>query len=244
MSTTTDEMYRACAMFLDPAGSSLWDRLSAGAGYQSRDGGHPSAKSRPPATLSVVALTIDVTTAVRESVLDLVGLPSASLRLDLSRVLGEIDSRQDLDLIEWWTTSLVVWSQRAAQLLGQSRVLLKELRGAACPYCSARVVRVRADGEDWIRPAIVVDWDSDDLTDAHSVHSLHCRACDAQWLRGVELDELIARTMRANLTLAVLTLDDEENEPDLLPLAQVEVVACEGRTGGVSPVQPSPSSQY
>jgi hypothetical protein len=137
---------------------------------------------------------------------------------------------------------LVDWTQRASQMLGQSRTLLRELRGAACPYCAATTIKTCDAGEWFIRPAIVVDWDSDDLDDVYQVHSLHCRACDAQWLRGVELDELIARTMRANLTLAVLTLDDADDPPDLLPYTQVGVVAYEGRTGGVSRHRQSPSS--
>jgi hypothetical protein len=230
---TTDELYAACSAFVDPAGSSLWDRLSAGASYQSRDGGHASAKSRPPATLSLVALVIEASTAVRESTLDLVGTVTNDLRVDLSYLLGELDTRADDDLIDWWCSSLVDWTQRASQMLGRSRVLLRELRGAVCPYCSAQVVRTRVEREWFSRPAIVVDWDSDELDDVYQVHSLHCRACDAQWLRGVELDELIARQMRANLALAVLTFEDTDNPPDVL-------VACEGRTGGVSPVRQSP----
>lgn len=237
-----DEMYRACSSFIDPHGSSLWDRLSSGAGYQSREGGHAVAKSRPPATLNAVALVIDATAAVRESALDLLGCSTGNVRGDLASVLGEIDTRNDGDLIDWWTGALNDWAMRASQLLGQSRVLLKELRGASCPYCSARVVRARIDGEWFIKPAIVVDWDTDDLADHHQVHSLHCRACDAQWLRGVELDELIARTMRANLTIAVLTLDDDDYPADLLPLTQVGVLLCEGRTGGVSPGWQSPEA--
>lgn len=242
--TAIDEMYSACSAFVDPVGSSLWDRLSAGASYHSRDGGHASPKSRPPATLSIVALVIEASTAVRETTLDLVGQLSGDLRVDLSLMLGELDSRCDDDLIDWWTSALDDWARRAGQMLGRSRTLLRELRGTSCPYCSARVARMRTDGEWWIRPAIVVDWDSDDLDDVYQVHSLHCRSCDAQWLRGVELDELIARTMRANLTLAVLTLDDEDSSPDLLSYTQVGMVACEGRTGGVSPVRlPSQSAR-
>lgn len=243
--SSLDEMYAACSALIDPRGTSLWDRLRVGAGYQSRDGGHPSAKSRPPASLSVVALVLDVTKAVQESALDLVGRLDVDTRDDLCNVLAEIDTRQDVDLIEWWTTSLNDWALRASQLLGHSRVLLRELRGAACPYCDRRTVRSRIDGEWVSKPSIIVDWDSDDLNDVYTIHSLHCRSCNAQWLRGVELDELIASTMRANLTLAVLTLDDdEENRADLLAYSQVDVLASQGRTGGVSLVRRSPTAGY
>lgn len=181
-----------------PEGVSLWDRLSASSGRMPAGNGHPSAKSRPPATLTVVVLVMEVTVAARESAYDLAGRVEADVPGNLALVVQAIRGHPNTeDLGCWWSDALADWTARARLALGQTPSLIRAVYGATCPVCARTVARVRLNGETLRVPAIGIDW-VDDGSDGFEVHSVHCRACGLSWLRGLDLDELIDRMWLTN----------------------------------------------
>lgn len=188
-----------------PDGLSLWDRLSSASGQLGGRNGRPSAKSRPPATLTVVVLVMDVTAAAREGALDLTGRLGADVPGNLALVVDAVPRHPHRDdLTDWWAAALGDWTERARLALGQTPALLRAVYGAHCPVCAARTARVRVNGEALRVPAIGVDW-ADDGDEQYRVATVHCRACGVTWLRGLDLDELIDRMLLTNIGNEVLS---------------------------------------
>jgi len=177
---------------------SLWDALSTATGQHVAGSGHPTAKSRPPATLAGVALVIDITTAAREGADDLAGRIYANVPSNLYAIVDALSISPDDDLISWWTDASNEWATRARSILGQSSELTISLHGARCPYCGAVSVRQRQGGEWWVIPAIHIEWDITQTVADYQVNSIVCRSCDARWLRGPELDRLAADALARN----------------------------------------------
>jgi len=193
-----------------PAERSLWERLSLASGTRPLGTGSPVAKSRPPVTLAVVALVMDVTGAAREGAVDLSGRAVGDAAANLRAITGALaegmdHGSPDLDLIGWWTDAVMDWTSRARTVLGQGPTL-RALRGAECPHCGASIARVRQEGEWWLVPAIAVTWIETAGDDMFSVHALHCRGCGAEWLRGVDLDYLIRSMITTNISSETLAL--------------------------------------
>jgi hypothetical protein len=205
-------LVRAVGALIEPGEvdtRSLWDRLSGATGVHVQGSGHPTAKSRPPATLACVALVIDITRAAREGAEDLAGRVFASVPSNLYAIVDALDLRPDDDLIDWWADSSNEWTNRARMILGQTPQLLASMHGAVCPYCRATTVRSKHQGEWWVIPAIHVQWDSSDtVAQEYQIHSVHCRACNARWSRGTELDALVDQVIRNNYASETQALTD------------------------------------
>lgn len=167
----------------------LWPRLALANG-EVRGSGQPSHKSRPPATLAVVALVMDVTAAAREGADDLLGRMHATTPDNLLGVVYALGQRPDPDLIAWWTTAATDWTHRARVLLGEEPNLTRDVYGAQCPCCDAMFVVLATEGEHRLTPAIGVVW-QEQATQQYEVHLVHCRACSATWARGEDLDQLV-----------------------------------------------------
>lgn len=188
----------------DEIGSqSLWDRLNRSSGQRASVAGDHSPKSKPPATLAVVALVIEISGAAREGADDLAGRVYPSVPSNLYAIVDALDLNPNDDLVSWWTEASDDWTQRARQVLGQTPNLMMRLHGARCPYCAATTFVKRQAGETWQLPAISVEWDQTQPIGEYRVRALHCRACDARWLRGVELDNLVCDMLSRNHQLDI-----------------------------------------
>lgn len=170
----------------------LWPKLTTATGV--RGAGQPSHKSRPPATLSVVALVMEITTAAREGAEE-VGMTYRDPLRNLRVVEFTLRSESDTDLTQWWLESVHDWTRRARVLLGFEPVLPHQQYGAKCPYCSATVATIRDAGETWKVPAIGVTW-AEQPFETWCVQSVFCRACGAEWTRGTDLDQLVSMMLR------------------------------------------------
>jgi hypothetical protein len=179
----------------------LWPRLQTATG--GRGIGQPSHKSRPPATLSVVSLVMEVTAAAQESALDVAGHAYPDTTRNLLGIAEALTRNPIPDLVTWWTDAIREWTQRARTLLGLVPELPRWVHGGQCPYCLALVAIVNQDGESWVIPAIGVSW-SERPGDEWEVHSLHCRACGVSWTRGQDLDQLVI-LMLSNQSREVLS---------------------------------------
>lgn len=181
----------------------LWPRLQTATGL--RGAGQPSHKSRPPATLSVVSLVVDITLAAREGAQDLANHVDPDTPTNLELIAGALIERPDPDLVDWWTSATIEWTHRARIVLGIVRELPRWVHGARCPSCRAMVATHRQDGETWAIPAIGVTW-AECGDDQWEVTALHCRACGGTWARGTDLDQLVV-TMLANQALPILAVN-------------------------------------
>lgn len=167
----------------------LWPRLAVASG-ESKGNGHPSHKSRPPATLAVVALVMDVTVAAREGCLDLTGRAHASTPQNLLGVVHGLTEDPSEDQADWWTGAAIEWTHRARVLLGEEPNLTRDVYGARCPHCQSVFTVQRTEGEDRLTPAVGVIW-RELQPDHWEVHMVHCRACSSTWARGEDLDYLV-----------------------------------------------------
>jgi Zn-finger nucleic acid-binding protein len=200
--TEVGALTRAIDSLVKPSASSLWDHLTTTAGRPPPGGGQRARKSRPPATLSIVALTMDISAAAREGACDLAGRARPDAPTNLRAIAEALSRRPDDDLTDWWTGAVVEWVHRARHVLGETPSLVRWVYGAACPFCRASVALVRHNAEVLSVPAIAVDWvegDDAEVADEYRVIAVHCRACGVTWSRGGELDRLVEMMLRTNV---------------------------------------------
>lgn len=180
----------AAGGLLDAVGDlvELWPRLVTATG--GRGIGQPSHKSRPPASLTVVTLVMDVTIASREGAQELARRIWPDTRDNLRAVAGVLTRVPDQDMIDWWTGAIIDWTGRARTVLGYQPELPRWVHGAQCPFCRATVAHSQQDGEAWVVPAIGVQW-VEHSPEQWEVQAVHCRACGAQWTREINLHLLV-----------------------------------------------------
>lgn len=170
----------------------LWPSLNTSVG--SPGIGQPSHKSRPPATLSVVALVMEVSGAAIECVKELTGKFNREPMVNLRIIAAYLQRQPVVDLIEWWTAAVADWLRRARLLLGYQPVLPHQQYGAACPYCSMSVAVVHEAGEAWRVPAIGLTWIEHEY-ESWQLQSVYCRNCGAEWVRGIDLDQMVTAVL-------------------------------------------------
>lgn len=179
----------------------LWPRLQTVTGAPGA--GQPSHKSRPPATLTVVALVMEVAGAAREGALDLAHQVHRDTVRNLQCVCTALQQQPDHDLVEWWTGAVLDWTRRARLVLGYDPALMRHVYGAACPHCGATMVDAQQDGQRVRIPAIGIAWDG--AGDEWVVHNVHCLGCGNAWARGQDLDTLVLTILAHNTTREVMT---------------------------------------
>lgn len=183
----------------------LWPLLSVSAS-SARGIGQPSHKSRPPATLSAVALAMEISAATAETVRELTQTFTREPMRNLRRIAAALRGRPNADLISWWSEAVADWVKRARELLGYQPILPHQQYGAACPNCHATVAVVREAGESWNVPAIGMTWTEQEF-ESWVIHSVYCRNCGIDWTRGVDLDRLLdlLATMQSEQSLSIPT---------------------------------------
>lgn len=105
---------------------------------------------------------------------------------DLRQLAAVIVTNGDQQLVDHWVGRYRGWvSQAAAALTADDEsVDVRGVRGHACPTCRALWVTSVRDRETFRDPALVISF-----RDGQVLH-ITCRACEAGWWRGEDVDQL------------------------------------------------------
>lgn len=190
---------------------SLWVQLEGAVAY-SGNGGSAVAKSKPPITTGVVALIIEISTATTETATELAGESRRNVPANLRAIAATFVGKPDIDLLDWWVTSVKDWVRQARVLLRLDPDRPKWARGTRCPDCGADTATAQQDGETVRTPALSISWSAPEGSrDQHHadsewhVRAIECRACSAVWWRGADLDQLVTDMLLANQTKETMT---------------------------------------
>jgi hypothetical protein len=178
---------------------SVWAQLLSSSQWGSGAGGTQRFGSRPVISTGVVALVIEVESAVTEACLELVGGVRRDIPEGLRAVCATI---KDDDQVDWWAGKLRDWTAQARGHLRLDPDRPRSARGARCPACKATDAQIRSDGETVRMPALAIAWVGPEDDDYHAdsewrVRAVECRACHTAWWRGAGMDSLIEAMMAA-----------------------------------------------
>lgn len=163
----------------------LLDQLARlGEGGEIGQGGSGKPGSKPPVAIDVLALRLDIRSAIRDAISSVLSVKTerpigtaAQLRFIVHHVI-------DADECDRWTELLTTWARRINDLSGAERPRMRALP-IACPACGQRWQYVDSDGETVRKPIMSA------LFDGPIVLALDCASCGS-WSRGEELDALVA----------------------------------------------------
>lgn len=167
----------------------LWLRL-AQANNGAKGNGHPSPKSRPPASLAGVQLVLEVTGAAREGALELCAKTYRNVPDNLLHIATVLEEQDPYDLREWWTGALYEWTHRARVVLGEDPQLMRDIYGARCPECMTMFIMLKVAGEVRLTPTLGVIWREEPNTGDWTIFMVHCRSCAKTWHAGALVDSI------------------------------------------------------
>lgn len=189
---------------------SLIEQLEAAVGRDGPSNGTGSSRARPPISVGVAALLIDIGDTAAAAVRERHGHQLHNIADNLRRIAAD---RAELPVtdedVKFWIDTLTRWTRRAKAALGTEPKYPQGLRGIRCPNCGADHTTGTNDiGEKVKIPALQFAWSEpvdltpDQLPEDRRMRAVQCAMCGETWWAGAQLWQLQAQidaVIRQNL---------------------------------------------
>lgn len=172
---------------------SLWDGLMAGGlGGEANSGGSSGPGSRPPIAPAILDIRTRIETAVSRACADRRIYRTGQLPADLRAYVDTVRWEDDQPTIDASTQLIDTWCAEIETALGDT-IATRRMRGVRCISCGAADQRItNSEGEPARAPAIALERD-----DTGYWVGAKCQVCGEVYLRGVDLNKLVANQGKA-----------------------------------------------